>query len=129
MGCGTGILAIFAAMKGAVSVDAIDIDAWCYENSMENITRNECKSINVFQGDASLLNNQRYDIILANINRNILLTDLGIYAGCLNKNGLLLLSGFYLEDFNAINDRATENGLVFQEQKERNNWLSLKYLK
>jgi len=72
MGCGTGILAIFAEMKGAKPVDAIDIDNWCYLNSLENIERNNCSNISVYEGDASLLKEKNYDIIIANINRNIL---------------------------------------------------------
>ena len=72
MGCGTGILAIFAEMKGAKPIDAIDIDSWCYENSLENIQRNNCNHITVYEGDASLLK-EKYDVIIANINRNILL--------------------------------------------------------
>ena len=67
MGCGTGILAIFAEMKGAKPLDAIDIDAWCYENSIENVERNNCKHITVFEGDATLLINKKYDVIIANI--------------------------------------------------------------
>ena len=77
MGCGTGILAIFSEMRGASTIDAIDVDPWCYENSIENASRNNCNGIRVFQGDASLLNGKQYDLIIANINRNILLTDMG----------------------------------------------------
>ena len=76
MGCGTGILAIFAEMKGALQIDAIDIDPWCYENSLENVERNHCKTIQVFEGDASLVTTDSYDVIIANINRNILLNDM-----------------------------------------------------
>ena len=87
MGCGTGILAIFAEMKGAATVDAIDIDNWCYENSLENIERNNCKTISVFEGDASLLKPAAYDLIIANINRNILLKDMPVYTESLKENG------------------------------------------
>ena len=80
MGCGTGILAIFAEMKGAKPIDAIDIDNWCYENSLENVTRNNCEHITVYEGEASLLQGKKYDLIIANINRNILLQDLQIYT-------------------------------------------------
>jgi len=89
MGCGTGILAIFAEMKGAAPIDAIDIDNWCYENSMENCERNKCKHISVYEGDVSLLINKKYDVIIANINRNILMSDIQTYAHCLNKDGIL----------------------------------------
>jgi ribosomal protein L11 methyltransferase len=104
MGCGTGILAIFAEMKGAQSIDAIDIDNWCYENSIENAQRNNCNHISVYEGDAQLLEGKSYDVIIANINRNILLSDMKTYTDCLKENGTLLLSGFYQEDIPTINE-------------------------
>jgi ribosomal protein L11 methyltransferase len=127
MGCGTAILAILAEMKGAKPIDAIDIDNWCYLNSIENAERNNCKHISVYEGDAALLPGKKYDLIIANINRNILLNDMQTYVDCLNKNGILLLSGFYQEDFSAINDSCTEKGLIFEKQFERNNWVALRY--
>jgi ribosomal protein L11 methyltransferase len=128
MGCGTGILAIFAELKGAEQIDAIDIDAWCYENSVENIERNHCQNIKVYQGDASMLKPRAYDVIIANINRNILLNDIGIYAESLNANGELYLSGFYTEDIAQINEAAEKNGLVLSKKFERNNWVGLKFV-
>jgi ribosomal protein L11 methyltransferase len=128
MGCGTGILAIFAEMRGAKQLDAIDIDTWCYENSLENIERNQCVNIKVYEGDASLLGNKKYDVIIANINRNILLQDISVYAKNLEKNGVLLLSGFYTEDIPVIDKEASENGLKLQKTLERNNWAGLKYV-
>ncbi|MGB5667675.1 MAG: 50S ribosomal protein L11 methyltransferase, partial [Maribacter sp.] len=98
MGSGTGVLAILTSMKGAKAADAIDIDNWCYLNAKENIERNNRTNIYVYEGDAGLLVNQKYDVILANINRNILLVDIPIYVRCLNKNGTLILSGFYQND-------------------------------
>lgn len=89
MGCGTAILAILAEMKGAKPIDAIDIDNWCYLNSIENAERNNCHNISVYEGDASLLAGKKYDVIIANINRNILLNDMQQYADCLNKEGIL----------------------------------------
>jgi len=127
MGCGTGILAIFAEMKGAKPIDAIDIDTWCYENSIENCERNKCEHISVFEGDASLLINKKYDVLVANINRNILLNDIKIYANCLNNNGILLLSGFYQEDIPIIDTEASKYKLKLDNIIERNNWVSLKY--
>lgn len=129
MGCGTGILAIFAEMKGANPIDAIDIDNWCYENSLENVERNKCKNIDVFEGDSSLLNNKKYDVIIANINRNILLMDMNIYANCLNENGVLLLSGFYQEDIPIIDAEVSKYNLKLENFIERNNWVALKYNK
>ena len=84
MGCGTAILAILAEMKGAKPIDAIDIDNWCFLNAIENTERNNCSQISVFEGDASLLSNKKYDLIIANINRNILLNDMQTYVDCLN---------------------------------------------
>ena len=128
MGCGTAILAILAEMKGAKPIDAIDIDNWCYLNSIENAERNNCHEISVYEGDASLLKGNKYDLIIANINRNILLNDMQQYVDCLNKNGILLLSGFYNEDITFIDDSCTEKGLTFVKKIERNNWVSLKYI-
>ncbi|MCH3882820.1 MULTISPECIES: 50S ribosomal protein L11 methyltransferase [Tenacibaculum] len=128
MGCGTGILAIFAEMKGAQPIDAIDIDNWCYENSVENVARNNRKHISVFEGDSSLLVNKKYDVIIANINRNILLNDMKTYTDCLNKDGVLLLSGFYKEDISTIDAEVSKYGLSLAKTIERNNWVALKYL-
>ena len=128
MGCGTGILAIFAEMKGAKPIDAIDIDRWCYENSLENIQRNNCNHITVYEGDASVLK-EKYDVIIANINRNILLSDMKTYTDCLNENGVLLLSGFYKEDIVIIEDEVNKHGLTFETMIQRNNWVALKYVK
>ncbi len=128
MGCGTAILAILAEMKGAKPIDAIDIDNWCYLNSIENAERNNCKEITVYEGDASLLEGKKYDLIIANINRNILLNDMKQYADCLNPNGVLLLSGFYNEDIPSIDECCKENSLKFVKKIERNNWVSLKYI-
>ncbi|MHB0754302.1 50S ribosomal protein L11 methyltransferase [Polaribacter sp. M15] len=129
MGCGTGILAIFAAMKKANPIDAIDIDNWCFENSLENVERNNCKHIAVFKGDASLLGDKKYDVIIANINRNILLNDMEIYTKCLNEKGTLLLSGFYKEDIPVIDNEVVKYNLTLENHIERNNWVALKYNK
>jgi len=128
MGCGTAILAILAEMKGAQPIDAIDIDNWCYLNSIENAERNNCTQITVYEGDADLLKGKKYDLIIANINRNILLNDMQTYIDCLNKDGILLLSGFYTEDIPFIDASCTEKGLTYVKKFERNNWVSLKYL-
>ncbi|TXD45969.1 50S ribosomal protein L11 methyltransferase [Polaribacter sp. IC073] len=129
MGCGTGILAIFAEMKGAKPLDAIDIDNWCYENSLENVARNNCKNISIYEGDAALLVGKKYDVIIANINRNILLMDVKVYANCLNENGVLLLSGFYEEDIPVIDAEVSKQGLKLETFIKRNNWVALKYNK
>jgi ribosomal protein L11 methyltransferase len=128
MGCGTGVLAILAEMKGASKIDAIDIDNWCNINSLENVERNNCKNITVYEGDAKLLVGKRYDIIIANINRNILLQDLKQYAACLSDNGILFLSGFYENDIKIIEGKCNNYMLKLVETIERNNWVSLKFL-
>jgi ribosomal protein L11 methyltransferase len=128
MGCGTAILAILAEMKGAKPIDAIDIDNWCYLNSIENTQRNNCQEITVYEGDANLLKDKNYDVIIANINRNILLNDMQQYVDSLKKDGILLLSGFYTEDIPFIVASCTEKGLTFVKKFERNNWVSLKYV-
>ena len=128
MGCGTAILAILAEMKGAQPIDAIDIDNWCYLNSIENAERNDCKHITVYEGEAALLKDKKYDLIIANINRNILLNDMQAYVDCLNPKGTLLLSGFYTEDIPFIDASCTEKGLTYVKKFERNNWVSLNYV-
>ena len=127
MGCGTGILAIFAEMKGAKPLDAIDIDNWCYENSVENVTRNNCENISVYEGDATLLVDKKYDVIIANINRNILLMDMKVYTNCLEAGGILLLSGFYEQDIPVIDAEVIKYGLKLEKFIQRNNWVALKY--
>lgn len=128
MGCGTAILAILAEMKGARPIDAIDIDNWCYLNSVENAQRNNCEQITVYEGNAQLLEGRRYDVIIANINRNILLNDMQQYVDCLNPGGILFLSGFYTEDIPYIDASCTEKGLIFEAKHTRNNWVALKYI-
>jgi ribosomal protein L11 methyltransferase len=129
MGCGTAVLAILADKLGAKPIDAIDIDAWSYENSIENIERNDCKNISVFEGDASLLIDQVYDVIIANINRNILLSDMNAYNKVLKNNGIILLSGFYTEDIPFIHAAASPYGWTKELSLERNNWVGLRYFK
>ena len=129
MGCGTGILAILAEMKGATAIDAIDIDNWCYLNSIENVERNNSTNINVLEGDSSLLANKKFDVIIANINRNILLQDIPIYEKCLNPNGLLFLSGFYKSDLPIISLKCDDYSLKFNYNLEKNSWVAAVYQK
>ena len=129
IGSGTGVLAILAEQRGANKVDAIDIDNWCYLNSLENIERNNSKNINVFEGEVKKLKNLRYDSIFANINLNVLLNDISIYAKMLNENGELYLSGFYKKDINKIEKEARNSSLKLIETKQKNDWISLKLSK
>ena len=126
MGCGTGVLAILAAMKGASYVEAIDVDEWAFRNAQENFERNGVE-VNLFQGDASLLTGEKhFDLILANINRNILLRDMAAYRAVLDNGGTLLMSGFYEHDVEAITKKAESLGLVFVEMNVRDEWAAVK---
>jgi ribosomal protein L11 methyltransferase len=129
MGSGTGVLAILAEMRGAIEVHAVDNDHWCYLNALENVERNHCRNISVHEDDVRYLKDQQFDVILANINRNILLADIPAYAKALKKNGLLFVSGFYKTDLAQISAKCLEAGLGYQEKLERNDWVSVTYLK
>ena len=129
MGCGTALLAILASMRGAEKILAIDIDIWCTENSLENININKIDNIEVKLGGADLLSGLKFDIILANINRNILLADMESYALCLDTGGELYMSGFYREDIPIIEAEATKNGLRLMEYHEKNNWVVVRTVK
>lgn len=128
MGSGTGVLAILAEKCGATELDAIDIDNWCYINSLENVERNNCSNISVYEGDVTLLKDKTYDRIIANINRNILLADIPQYAMCLNANGILFLSGFYKEDIPLLEAKCQEHMLKLVDVIEKGQWVSLKFI-
>ena len=129
MGCGTGILGIMASMKGAKNVTAIDIDEWSFNGSNENAALNNIHKITVKQGDASLLGNEKFDIILANIHKNVLLNDMAAYCNVLNSNGLLVMSGFYTEDIHDIKSKAESLGLNDNGFKTKNNWVAYSFKK
>ncbi len=126
MGCGTSVLAILAGKCGASKITAIDIDDWCTENSQENIQLNEANKIEVLLGGAELLEGMHFDVILANINRNILLTDMQSYVNCLDADGELYMSGFYVQDVQILEEKALEFGLKLNYFKEKNNWALVK---
>jgi ribosomal protein L11 methyltransferase len=123
MGCGTAVLAILASMRGAKPVMAIDIDEWAYNNALENIQLNNTPHVDVLFGGAELLGVETFDIIFANINRNILLQDIPAYVKVLNKGGTLIMSGFYKEDMPLIRAKSEECGLVFSHFAELDNWV------
>jgi ribosomal protein L11 methyltransferase len=124
MGCGTSILAILARMKGATSCTAIDIDDWCVRNSIENIELNGVDEIEVCLGDASILADKGpFDMVIANINRNILLADMQHYVARMNEGATLLMSGFYADDIPLIKAEAERLGLTFNGYKEKNRWV------
>jgi ribosomal protein L11 methyltransferase len=129
MGCGTAVLAILAKMKHAARITAIDIDRWAYENAVENIRLNHTSDIHVRLGDAALLEYEAYEVIFANINRNILLHDIPVYAGCMDAGSSLFMSGFYQEDMEVILRKCKEHRLEFVSYKEKENWVAMHYKK
>lgn len=129
MGCGTSILAILASMRGGNPVTAIDIDDWCVNNSRDNIALNQINNITVELGDASLLKNREpFDVIIANINRNILIADMDRYAACMHIGSELFMSGFYVQDIPAIQEKAESLGMTFIHHREKNNWAAVKFI-
>ena len=129
MGCGTSVLAILAAMRSAAPVTAIDIDDWCVDNSQENIRLNKISGIEVLLGGAELLEGLHFNVVLANINRNILLNDMKYYADTLKPGGELFMSGFYTEDVPIIEAKAMELGFRMQYFLQKNNWAVVKMVK
>ena len=124
MGCGTSVLAIFAKQKGAGKTVAIDIDEWSVENSKENAARNNVE-LEISQGTADNLGDEKYDIILANINRNILISDIPTYVSVMNEGGQLLLSGLCFFDVDDILEVCTAQNLKLKKQLQREEWVSL----
>lgn len=130
MGCGTGILGILALRRGAESLTAIDIDEWAYHNVLENAQLNGVHIGEVIVGDASSLGGlQPYDLVLANITRNILYADLPAYASVMKAGASIILSGFYLEDAPLLIERGAELGLHHVTTTERNRWAMLELRK
>jgi ribosomal protein L11 methyltransferase len=123
VGCGTGILAIMASKLGASEVKAFDIDEWAVENCRENIELNQCSNLSVSLGTiGDVDSSERFDLILANINRNVLLQEIPTYARLLSSEGQLLVSGFYEHDTEDIIKIAARAGLSTKEQRIQNQW-------
>ena len=130
MGCGTAVLAILAAKMKAARVYGIDIDAVAAISAYDNARLNRVgKVVETWCGDASLLQRNSYDVLLANINRNILLQDMQTYAGCLRRDGLLFVSGFYVEDMPMLIGAATAAGLEYVSHDSIDNWCCIKFHK
>ena len=123
MGCGTAVLGILAKMRGAEYVEGVDIDEWAFNNARENAASNGVEIV-LKLGDASSLQGH-FDVVIANINRNILLNDMGRYAAVLNAGGTLLLSGFYEDDIALLNEKAAEHGLHETFRSTENGWAAL----
>ena len=122
MGCGTGVLAILAEKEGAADVVAIDIEEWAFENTKENIERNNCTKIKALKGGAELLQPDQFDVVFANINRNILLRDFAAYEKSMKANSKIFLSGFFESDVEELKKKAAILNLEFVEQKKREDW-------
>ena len=130
MGAGTGILAILASMMGASEIVAIDNDHWAYENHVENNQRNHITNCEVILGDATAIPDRQFDVVLANINRNILLQDMHCYVKAMNPQSLIIFSGFYQGfDLEAITQKAAELGLKFEKNTVLNNWTAAVFRK
>ena len=121
MGSGTGVLAILAEKCGAKELLAIDIESWSVENCEENTKRNKCSKIISKLGDIIDINGQHFDVIIANINKNVLLAHLPSYSKCLNTNGILLLSGFFETDAEDLISAAFKENLVLKKQNKKLN--------
>lgn len=130
VGCGTGVLAIMAAKLGARSIEATDIDDWCIENSRENFELNGLPNVRIQKGEiADLKFDKQFDIILANINKNVLLNEIGHYIKLLAENGLLFLSGFYEGDVEDIASCAHQYELQRTQSSSKDNWAALVFSK
>lgn len=126
VGCGTGALAIMAHKRGATEIDAVDIDEWCIENSRENFSLNDCAFIDLWLGGIETVDaTQRYDLMLVNINKNVLMEQMQDYALRLPSRGKLILSGFYVDDIPDLKSRGEEFGLHYISQSERSSWAML----
>ncbi|HKJ78405.1 MAG TPA: 50S ribosomal protein L11 methyltransferase [Prolixibacteraceae bacterium] len=123
MGCGTGILGILASMKGAEKITAVDISEWAFSGTKENAALNKIRNISVKLGDASLLHDEKYDVIFANIQKNVLIEDMPSYSNVLRAKGKLFMSGFYLEDLGDVRKAADKIGLKFLKHEVRKNWV------
>lgn len=129
MGCGTGVLAIVASKMGAEPIQAIDIDDWSYENTIENLEKNNINNVLVNKGNAQILDGKVFQTILANINKNVLLADIPVYSRSLEKNGNLILSGFFETDIPDLTAKAKECGLKFEDKEVRDQWTMLHFIK
>ena len=129
MGCGTGVLSIMASKLKAETIVAIDIDEWAYHNSIENAAVNQINNMTVELGGVEKIEGRKFDLILANINRNILLEQIPAYTKSLHAGGTLLISGIYHEDFEIIAEKAVANGFGFQKKIEKNRWIAVLFVK
>ena len=116
-------------MLGATEIFAYDNDPWSVENANENFTRNTTLDTNVELGESELLEGKKCDVFLANIHKNVIIKEIPDYAKSLNSNGILFLSGFYEKDLEDISKICSENGLLFENHKEKDGWIAAKFNK
>jgi ribosomal protein L11 methyltransferase len=126
-GSGTGVLAILAEKLKAVDITAIDNEEWAYNNCIENIGRNNCVLIKAIHGDDTFVFDRKFDIILANINRNVILKNVDYWKSLLNGNGVLIVSGVLLNDENDIIRKAMSSGLKVKDKLKNNGWLAISF--
>jgi ribosomal protein L11 methyltransferase len=129
MGTGTGVLAILAEKRGCNDIVAVDIESWSVENTKENAVRNQCSHITALEGDVDCLTGMKFDMILANINKNILKAHLPSYADLLEENGLLYLSGFFFSDVTELTAEAAKSNFTVLEVREKETWAAIKLQK
>lgn len=129
MGCGTGILGMLASLKGAKSITAIDIDTWSFESTVENSRLNNIFNLEAKLGDASILGAETYEIIFANIHKNVIINDLPAYESVLQEGGTIYLSGFYNHDIPDVKAKAESLGLQEIGFHEKNNWVVYSFQK
>ena len=129
MGTGTGILAILAEKLGVASVFAPDIDTWSFENAQENCATNACSKIEIALGGAELLAGKNFHIILANINKNVLIQQFSVYSSSLPSGGILLISGFFETDRDQLVDEAQKHGFKFEKMDTREGWALIHFTK
>lgn len=129
MGCGTGVLGLYACKLGAERVLGVDYDQWAYENAMENVERNGAKAMEVSLGDVGVLGEEVFDIVLANITRNTLVRDMCIYTDHLVEKGIMMVSGILAEDVQYILNAAYQSGLNHLNTLEESNWIALSFVK
>jgi ribosomal protein L11 methyltransferase len=129
MGTGTGVLAIIAEKLGAKSICAIDIEPWSVENTIENAERNQCVKIEALCGDVDLINGKKFDLVLANINKNVLKQQMQSYVHSMNTGAMLVLSGFFETDIDELVEVAISFGLTFESKLDKETWASIKLIK
>lgn len=125
MGCGTGILGIAALQMGAKHVTAVDTELWCVQNTLENARLNQCTSLEAVQQNTVPRGKIPFDLILANINRNILVQQMEDYLDVLKEKGSILLSGFYLSDLKLISSQMTKLGFRINSKREKDEWMAV----